>query len=162
MSTRGVVGLVIDGEEKIAYNHCDSYPSGVGVDVLDELSELINDVPALYVAARNLKNVEGEEWYGKLRDNQGSLRKMLDAGVFEDYSEFPVDSLFCEWSYIVDLDAGRFEVYKGFQKTAPAEGRWAGNAGNGEYAASALKAWWPLLALPSREDFYSALEEVDE
>lgn len=34
MSTRGFVGFVIDGNEKIAYNHSDSYPAGLGLAVL--------------------------------------------------------------------------------------------------------------------------------
>jgi hypothetical protein len=34
MGTRGFFGFVIDGVEKIAYNHFDSYPSGLGKEVL--------------------------------------------------------------------------------------------------------------------------------
>ncbi len=34
MSTRGFLGVVIDGTEKIGYNHSDSYPDGLGVAVL--------------------------------------------------------------------------------------------------------------------------------
>ena len=34
MSTRGFIGFVIDGTEKIAYNHYDSYPSALGLNVL--------------------------------------------------------------------------------------------------------------------------------
>lgn len=30
--------------------------------------------------------------------------------------EFSGDSLFCEWCYVVDLDRGTFEVFKGFNK----------------------------------------------
>lgn len=33
MGTRGFVGFVVDGVEKIAYNHSDSYPGGLGEDV---------------------------------------------------------------------------------------------------------------------------------
>lgn len=34
MGTRGFVGFAVGGELKIAYNHWDSYPSGLGLDVL--------------------------------------------------------------------------------------------------------------------------------
>lgn len=34
MSTRGAFGFRIDGVDKITYNHCDSYPSGLGADVV--------------------------------------------------------------------------------------------------------------------------------
>lgn len=33
-----------------------------------------------------------------------------------DNSEFAADSLFCEWAYVIDLDKGTFEVYKGFNQ----------------------------------------------
>lgn len=34
MSTRGAFGFRIDGVDKITYNHCDSYPDGLGSDVV--------------------------------------------------------------------------------------------------------------------------------
>ncbi|HSR79104.1 MAG TPA: hypothetical protein VLN57_21200 [Xanthobacteraceae bacterium] len=35
MSTRGVFGFRIDGQEKLTYNHSDSYPSGLGDTVVE-------------------------------------------------------------------------------------------------------------------------------
>ena len=35
MGTRGIVGFVSGGQEKLTYNHSDSYPSGLGVAVLE-------------------------------------------------------------------------------------------------------------------------------
>lgn len=32
-----------------------------------------------------------------------------------DHTTFAADSLFCEWGYVIDLDKGTFEIYKGFQ-----------------------------------------------
>jgi len=37
MSTRGAIGVVVDGEKKVAYNHFDSYPKGLGNDIVNEL-----------------------------------------------------------------------------------------------------------------------------
>jgi hypothetical protein len=31
--------------------------------------------------------------------------------------DFAADSLFCEWCYVIDLDKGSFEVFRGFNKT---------------------------------------------
>jgi hypothetical protein len=39
MSTRGLWGFVIDGEEKLTYNHSDSYPDGLGSKLLGWLQE---------------------------------------------------------------------------------------------------------------------------
>jgi hypothetical protein len=69
----------------------------------------------------------GEEWYAVLRECQGDLDATLRAGYMIDSSEFPLESLFCEWGYLIDADASVFEVYKGFNQTdTPTAGRWAG------------------------------------
>jgi hypothetical protein len=34
LGTRGLIGFVIDGVEKLSYNHWDSYPSGLGLTML--------------------------------------------------------------------------------------------------------------------------------
>lgn len=42
MSTRGAVGFAVDGGLKLTYNHSDSYPSGLGQDVVDFLLTLFH------------------------------------------------------------------------------------------------------------------------
>lgn len=151
MSTRGCLGFVIDGEEKITYNHFDSYPSGLGSDMLEwlkslegpKLQEAVDQARALRVVSENGPptdeeierlshladtNVYGSgkgvrEWYVLLRRTQGDPQAILDAGVLIDGNEFVNDSLFCEWGYIVDFDRAVFEVYRGFQKAPHTEGR---------------------------------------
>ncbi len=46
----------------------------------------------------------------------GILQLIQDMGGLglQNSLEFAQDSLFCEWAYVVDLDADTFEVYKGF------------------------------------------------
>ena len=48
--------------------------------------------------------------------------------------EFGAESLFCEWAYVLDLDANRLEVYKGFNtsKTAHGCGKFARFKGSDE------------------------------
>lgn len=41
MGTRGAIVLVADGQEKVIYNHFDSYPQGLGEDVLGWLSNVL-------------------------------------------------------------------------------------------------------------------------
>lgn len=122
---------------------------------------------------------ENVEWYNLLHATQGDMGAILACGYMEDWSNFPLDSLFCEWAYIIDLDECVFEVYKGFQKTLPKKGRWKGRPTKAEdkqayiehtqwcakhdrvpwqplrskYKAVELAASWPFSLLPSNEDF---------
>ncbi|WP_433233941.1 hypothetical protein [Actinomadura nitritigenes] len=193
MGTRGFIGFVADGEEKIAYNQFDSYPSGVGVTVMEWLRSgstphLREQVKALRVvpddseptpediqrlsefADLRVSDKDPREWYVLLRDTQGDPGAILRAGVIEDASGFPLDSLFCEWGYLIDLDAETFEVYRGFQHQPHDKGRFASRGGeqyanaglpHGYYPVALAKSW-PLAELPTPEQFLDALGEGEE
>jgi hypothetical protein len=180
MGTRGFVGVVVDGTEKIAYNHCDSYPDGLGLDVLQWLRKAHlggarrlaaqlrvverdsepTDEDIERLAPYTNTGVGGQkdrpDWYQLLRESQGNPGAMLDAGVIEDASGFPLDSLFAEWGYLVDFDAQTFEAYRGFQHSPHSAGRFADRMhsdGRNGYHPCALAGSWPLSDLPSDEDF---------
>lgn len=189
MGTRGFIGFVVDGTEKIAYNHFDSYPDGLGKDVLSWLTATHSSTGEPVDLARALRVVPpdseptdediarlapftnrgvGErrdrpDWYQLLRETQGDPAAMLRAGVIEDAGQFPTDSLFAEWGYVVDFDAGVFEAYRGFQRATHDKGRFAARPGaKGGYFPCALVASWPLSALPAKADFLAALEESED
>jgi len=95
MGTRGAYGFRIMGEDKLAYNHFDSYPSGLGKSVINEIRGASNE--QILYAAHNIImvnedvkptkeqieecerfsnfNVGGGEvgWYQVLRDAQGDI-----------------------------------------------------------------------------------------
>ena len=130
----------------------------------------------------------GEDWYAMTRDTHGSLELMLRVGYIYDSHKFPLDSLFCEWAYIVDFDNEVFEVYEGFQKERPTKGRWAGrptdeeNAENykahlalakkqgrdpwdtevPKYKAVELVASWSFDDLPTQEEFLAAMPKYED
>jgi hypothetical protein len=58
----------------------------------------------------------GIDWYSALRECQGSLIRQLIVGIATDQPDFLQNSLFCEWSYIFDLDAKRVLILMGFNK----------------------------------------------
>jgi hypothetical protein len=194
MSTRGFLGFVIDGAEKITYNHMDSYPSWLGLRVLEwarqaHPGETINAARALRVVDQDAvptdedverlrrylnENVDTTvtiggarrtwpSWYQLLRGTQGDPAAILEAGVIIDASDFPSYSLDAEWGYLIDIDTGTLEVYRGWQSKPHNRGRFAGrsSAGRGYYPC-ALVASWPLLNLPSDEAFLATLAEFGE
>ncbi len=182
MGTRGFLTFVADGVEKTTYNHSDSYPGGLGHDVLTWL-RTISDWSAVHKQVNALRVVSDEseptsedierlrrfadkgvgsrrleEWYVLLRLTQGDPAAMLEAGIVLDASDFPVDSLFAEWGYVVDLDAAVFEVYRGFQQEPHERGRFAGRGTrpsySGTYYPVALVKSWPLDQLPADAEFF--------
>jgi len=186
MGTRGFIGIVVDGTEKIGYNHFDSYPSGLGVAVLRFAASVDTTTGDL---ARNLRvvtdddmptaedverlapyantNVGGRaatpDWYQLLRETQGDMAAILQAGVIQDAHDFPCDSLFAEWGYLIDIDAQTFEAYQGFQHEPHDKGRFADRGGVKDgYYPCALRASWPLAVLPSEKEFLAAMSEDEE
>lgn len=196
MGTRGFLGFVADGREIITYNHWDSYPSGLGENVLEWLRVNVSagNMTEVKESARNIKIVTDETpitdedvsrlaawsdmtvggpsdspmWYQLLRQTQGSPVDILASGYVEDASEFPRDSLFCEWGYLVDLDTEMFEVYEGFQEASHTEGRF-GQRGKIEYEHRTsdyypvkLVASWPFNELPGNDEFSEKLDRSDD
>jgi hypothetical protein len=197
MGTRGFLGFVLQDKEYITYNHYDSYPSGLGDSVLQWLRAEVENgqagldsirqrVAALQLitnedaeptpeeAARlaeyaDLSVSTGEDWYSLLRNTQGDPEAILTSGYMIDGHSFPLDSLFCEWGYLVDLDRASFDVYRGFQNSPATAGRWAGKdtedehgatraVGVPDYYAVQLIKSYPLADLP--EDLSVVESEV--
>jgi hypothetical protein len=187
MGTRGFIGFVANDHESITYNHWDSYPEALGVTMLSfaraiedraavkrsaaELVHVSDDAPPtdeqIEALARFTNRSVGElkdrpEWYQVLRKTQGDPAMVLAAGYVEHNPEWPVDSLFCEWGYLLDLDREVLEVYEGFQTSAHAEGRFHDRGRRDGYFPVRLVATYPLDALPSEEAFLAALGDDDD
>lgn len=197
MSTRGAIGFVIDGDEKLTYNHSDSYPSYLGVRVLDfcrkanwsEVREqaarilLVDenkpptpaDVKALVAAGATNLNVSEQsldDWYCLMREAQGELGEYLKLGLMPDGNSFPLDSLFCEYAYVIDLDANMLEVYKGFQHEPHDAGRFSdrepsglgadSSSGGDTYYPVAMVAAYSLTELPDDAAFLATVEPDED
>lgn len=176
MGTRGCFGVRIDGVDKLLYNHFDSYPTGLGRDVARFARKVPKHSRALRGAARALRVIAPDapppsadeqqrlakyadttvaeqslaSWYCLLRNTQGDLAAVLDAGVLIDARDFITDSLMCQYAYIVNFDQRRFEVYRGLQTKPHDKGRYAGSTPRSGYYACALIASYPLNKIPSR------------
>lgn len=161
MGTRGAFGVRIDGQDKLMYNHFDSYPSGLGTEIVDYIQAGLvkgGNIEQLKTWARNLKLIDKDipptqedierlaeytdlgvsgqstsDWYCLTRKMQGDLQACLKAGYMLPANDFVNDSLFCEYAYIINLDDETLECYKGFQREPHQLGRYATNQLGKEY-----------------------------
>ena len=169
MGTRGAFGFYQNGVTKVAYNHYDSYPDCLGsrmatfaqtvcktklAEQVTRLKEVPNRPPSNteVVALKQFSNLDVgskdiREWYCLLRKTQGNPEALLEAGFYECALSFLADSLFCEWAYIINLDDGVFEVYRGFQE-GPSTGRYTTPEPKDGYYPVDLVATYPLLGIP--------------
>lgn len=170
MSTRGLIVVVFEDKVRIAhYNHFDSYPSGLGLGVLGFARELMDESIApggrmgefkkrlkdvefsVRSHTSNLYSTEGVDLlYGVLIGRIKSTVNSLD---------FANDLLFCEWAYVLDLDLGLLEVYKGVntRQTEPYSRFYVSEpvysvSGKGYWPAS-LVSIWKLSDLPTDSAF---------
>lgn len=147
MGTRGAIGFKIDNEYKVTYNHFDSYPEGLGEEVVDFCRSVRNwklfkdrirkvklvsdfDPPTKSQIKKYKKYADPSvstkqltEWYVLLRKTQyDKFLKEINSGrlqVMIDNFTFLQDSLFCEFAYILNLDNMTLELYRGFNKKKP-------------------------------------------
>jgi hypothetical protein len=190
VSTRGLIGFVFNGEEKLSYNHFDSYPEGLGLSTLGWLRDNLNErLPARVeklqaVASDGAPDHEDvqravalelwgedrrepDDWYELLRDTQGDLGAQLEFGRYVDAAGFAGDSLFCEWGYVIDLDQMMLEVYRGYQQLPHDAGRFAALELSREedlpstYYPIRLVCAFSLLALPDDAAFVAAVRASD-
>lgn len=152
MSTRGTFGFRVGGKDKLAYNHCDSYPDGLGMEILHDIKKIIKKHGIGYVIEKaekvrlidenvpptvddifnlraytdlSVSHRSTQDWYCLTRKLQGDIAAILEAGYMTDSPDFIKKSLFCEWGYIINLDENVLEVYKGFQHNPHTLGRYS-------------------------------------
>lgn len=185
MGTRGAYGFHKGGRDKITYNHFDSYPTGLGADVAEfiknhtdeELNEIFDriilvksgDAPSKEQIHECFEYYQCEvpmqlpdEWYSLLQDAQGDLEAHARGLRYMiDNADFLRDSLFCEWGYVINLDKGVLEVYRGFQK-APSKNRYYNPFGKYGYYNCALIREVPFATIRETPTYMATLEDEIE
>lgn len=116
---------------------------------------------------------EQKHWFSTYasRDIGGDILKAVansndNEVLLRNHIAFAGDSLFCEYAYVIDLDAGTFEIYQGFNKDPVTEGRFISGADylekNDGYEPVKLLKTYQLNNLPNEETFLADLEPSDE
>lgn len=194
MGTRNLTAVYIDGEYKIAqYGQWDGYPEGQGMTALNfartikesedraafaEKVRKCRFITEAEIEERNAKIRSAEiknwpmVWPELSRDTCAGILKMVaqsdDGLVLQNELDFAADSLFCEWAWVLDLDAGTFEGYEGFNQANPLteEDRFfflndkaEKDHRDKQYHPVKLVAKWDLDNLPTDEDFLAAFKE---
>lgn len=184
MGTRGAFGFYKDGVDKSTYNHYDSYPDGLGEEVVKfirasnivEMNEIFDRLTIVdsdatptpeqieackQYADTSVSTGQLTEWYVLLRSAQGDLFALRDglSYMIGGGKEFMKDSLFCEWAYIINLDDNVLEVYQGFQKTPDNNRYQISEPDNGYYHVKLLKTY-PLENIP--ENWVEEIEALEE
>lgn len=155
MATRGLMGFRKRGIDKTMYNHYDSYPEGLGLDMLEFFRDVdLNELSVVYdkvkMVSQTVRATDEEaaeaysqlgiaddgvrQWYNILRGVQGHPEEyMKGLRYMVDGHDFIEDSLFCEYGYIINLDTQKLEYWVGFQQK-PSEGnRYGYGERNGYY-----------------------------
>lgn len=173
--------VIVDGSARISSLSCmDGYPSGEGKGILAFLSNRKN-VDKL---RRSLDRCEPltDEFVQRMRQTYGGsweeayieshpqhiyfggarmLESLVSSRGAVTVRNWPGDRRFDDWAYVVDLDAERFEVYKGTNREPVPEGqRFYDSGGMDEhgYFPFRMVASYDFGDLPSYAEFIEACE----
>jgi hypothetical protein len=129
MGTRGSITVYYNGKKFCLYNHFDSYPDGLGYDLVIEILQLLDSFSQAEIIAKlnNIKivnnsiqpteediiklkavtdltvsNQSTNDWYCLLRNTQGSILSVLEVGYVYDGGSGE------EFDYHVDFDNMKF------------------------------------------------------
>ena len=185
MGTCGLYGFRKNGIDKTTYNHFDSYPDGLGADILKfirnhsnaAMNEFYDNIIMVDEHAKpsaeeikrcianrtvdlSVSNQSYDDWYCLLRNIQGDLEALYqwEFPYMTDCSDFIKDSLFCEFAYIINLDTNVLEYYEGFQET-PQEGNRYGTTDDRGYYPCKLVAEIPLETIKNANSVSDIIAE---
>ena len=149
-------------EEQIALAR--KSPAGAGPELVEATACFFRDDPAgaqrseacaraarLFSQGDHMAFAEALGSFGRDRNLFEELRSPFPVFPSVTNNAFAADSVFCEYAYVVNLDAGMLEFYVGFNKNPAAAGRFAAlsKRDEAEYFGVELAMEIPLADLPA-------------
>jgi len=198
MGTRNLTMVIHQAETKVAqYGQWDGYPDGQGKTALEFLQKVdlekfkarLNEIKWLtkeqseeidklpdglwqkyhpYLSRDRGADILNLIMYNKYSSGRDEITFGGEIIGLVDSSAFAGDSLSNEWTYVIDLDKGTFEVYTGFTKEPLPEGERFSNlkneykGGSATYYAVKHAKTYLLTELPTTEQFIKDFEPVEE
>jgi len=191
MGTRGSSGFIYKDTPYLNYNHYDSYPDGLGRDVLhfivdvnkengwDKFKENSNDI--IPITEKRITDPDIIEKYKKYADLSVStktyddpyclFRKIQDSWMpeilkgelkhFTFNDNFIKESLFCEYAYVINLDTMKLEFYDGYQKESQPSNRFGEIPNEDGYYPCRLVAVFDLQKIQNSTDVGHIVEKMD-
>lgn len=138
MGTRGLFGFYYKGKYYVVYNHFDSYKSGLGRSIVDQIKkamlegtfgewkellekiiEVDQSVPPSQEEIEKLKEYANlkvnrrtyQDWYCLLHRCQGSLDKVLKSGYIVNSVDENGTPYWESYNYIVNFDTERLDFW---------------------------------------------------
>jgi hypothetical protein len=141
MGTRGLFGFYYKGKYYLIYNHFDSYPSGLGQNLINEIinalkNNLLDDWIQMLIKCKvvtedinptqediaklsaytvlSVSSQSTSDWYCLTRNIQGSFISALESGYIYTnklYENKLIGDIFIEYSYVLDFDNMLFKIY---------------------------------------------------
>lgn len=137
MGSAGIYGFRVNGEETLVYSENGSYPDSLGVQLAEELMDIMKNEGLGWLASRipHMEPMDVDDYrdgshYQKARlyaemkgfSDDGNIRPYVLYRKYPNNPGFGEAGLFCEWGYIINLDDMVLEFYKGGFTEKPTTG----------------------------------------
>lgn len=112
MGTRGLYVFKYRGIYYIFYNHYDSYPSGLGKLIVNDIRQLIQD-NKLDIVKDLISDIQFSETQTEGNANYKSIMRCVENPeefIYYTSSEEPNCDIFIEYIYIIDFDKNIFTI----------------------------------------------------